>query len=163
MLLVFCSFSFHGQVTDVDGEDVVCQIKNSAILARQLYTLHVSQIRIDLPTLTDKDKEVSYYLGVRYLVFTKWWTWGPNQFHPPVNSGNWCCSYHLTVAMENLFLNTKFSRFLSCNFHVLTASTFEVIELVHFLLPFIIDCDYTPFLCGISMSFQFNNSFLCFR
>lgn len=116
MLLVFCSFSFHGQVTDVDGEDVVCQIKNSAILARQLYTLHVSQIRIDLPTLTDKDKEVSYYLGVRYLVFTKWWTWGPNQFHPPVNSGNWCCSYHLTVAMENLFLNTKFSRFLSCNF-----------------------------------------------
>lgn len=71
MLLVFCSFYFHGQVTDVDGEDVVCQIKNSAILPRQLYTLHVSQIRIDLPTLTDKDKEVSYYLGIRYLVFTK--------------------------------------------------------------------------------------------
>lgn len=53
------------EVTDVDGEDVVCQIKNSAILARQLYTLHVSQIRIDLPTLTDKDKEVISTWGAR--------------------------------------------------------------------------------------------------
>lgn len=50
------------QVTEVDGEDVVCLIKNSASLAGQLYTLHVSQIRIDLPTLTDKDKEVSGFL-----------------------------------------------------------------------------------------------------
>lgn len=46
------------QVTEVNGEDVVCLIKNSATLAGSLYTLHVSQIRIDLPTLTDKDKEV---------------------------------------------------------------------------------------------------------
>lgn len=49
------------QVTEVDGEDVVCLIKNSATLAGSLYTLHVSQIRIDLPTLTDKDKEVSSF------------------------------------------------------------------------------------------------------
>lgn len=48
------------QVTEVRGEDVVCLIKNSAALGGQLYTLHVSQIRIDLPTLTDKDKEVNY-------------------------------------------------------------------------------------------------------
>lgn len=46
------------QVTEVKGKDVVCLIKNSATLAGSLYTLHVSQIRIELPTLTDKDKEV---------------------------------------------------------------------------------------------------------
>ncbi|KAI8539712.1 hypothetical protein RHMOL_Rhmol09G0204400 [Rhododendron molle] len=45
------------EVTEVSGDDVVCLIKNSATLSGQLYTLHVSQIRIDLPTLTDKDKE----------------------------------------------------------------------------------------------------------
>ncbi|KAH7547796.1 hypothetical protein ACOSP7_032970 [Xanthoceras sorbifolium] len=53
------------EVTEVDGEDVVCLIKNSATLAGQMYTLHVSQIRIDLPTLTDKDKEVISTWGVR--------------------------------------------------------------------------------------------------
>ncbi|KAE8038734.1 hypothetical protein FH972_011212 [Carpinus fangiana] len=46
------------EVTEVNGDDVVCLIKNSATLSGTLYTLHVSQIRIDLPTLTDKDKEV---------------------------------------------------------------------------------------------------------
>lgn len=46
------------QVTEVKGKDVVCLIKNSATLSGSLYTLHVSQIRIELPTLTDKDKEV---------------------------------------------------------------------------------------------------------
>ncbi|WKA01278.1 hypothetical protein VitviT2T_019565 [Vitis vinifera] len=53
------------EVTEVDGEDVVCLIKNSATLAGSLYTLHVSQIRIDLPTLTDKDKEVISTWGVQ--------------------------------------------------------------------------------------------------
>ncbi|KAK1382588.1 Pyruvate kinase [Heracleum sosnowskyi] len=53
------------EVTEVKGEDVVCLIKNSATLAGSLYTLHVSQIRIDLPTLTDKDKEVISTWGVR--------------------------------------------------------------------------------------------------
>lgn len=43
----------------MDGDDVTCVIKNSATLAGSLYTLHVSQIHIDLPTLTDKDKEVT--------------------------------------------------------------------------------------------------------
>ncbi|KAF7113009.1 hypothetical protein RHSIM_RhsimUnG0170300 [Rhododendron simsii] len=51
------------QVTEVSGDDVVCLIKNSATLSGQLYTLHVSQIRIDLPTLTDKDKEARNYLS----------------------------------------------------------------------------------------------------
>ncbi|KAL2555567.1 Pyruvate kinase family protein [Forsythia ovata] len=53
------------EVTEVKGEDVVCLIKNSATLAGSLYTLHVSQIHIDLPTLTDKDKEVISTWGVR--------------------------------------------------------------------------------------------------
>ncbi|KAI8539716.1 hypothetical protein RHMOL_Rhmol09G0204500 [Rhododendron molle] len=51
------------EVTEVSGDDVVCLIKNSATLSGQLYTLHVSQIRIDLPTLTDKDKEARNYLS----------------------------------------------------------------------------------------------------
>lgn len=42
------------------GKDVVCLIKNSATLAGSLYTLHVTQIRIELPTLTDKDKGGNY-------------------------------------------------------------------------------------------------------
>lgn len=46
------------QVTEINGVDVVCLVRNSASLCGPLYTLHVSQIRIDLPTLTDKDKEV---------------------------------------------------------------------------------------------------------
>ncbi|KAF3434131.1 hypothetical protein FNV43_RR25234 [Rhamnella rubrinervis] len=53
------------EVTEVNGEDVVCLIKNSATLAGSLYTLHVSQIRIDLPTLTDEDKEVIITWAVR--------------------------------------------------------------------------------------------------
>ncbi|XP_027160754.1 pyruvate kinase 1, cytosolic-like isoform X1 [Coffea eugenioides] len=53
------------EVTEVKGEDVVCLIKNSATLAGSLFTLHVSQIHIDLPTLTDKDKEVISTWGVR--------------------------------------------------------------------------------------------------
>lgn len=48
------------------GQDVVCTIKNSATLAGSLFTLHASQVHIDLPTLTDKDKEVNsnFYLHV---------------------------------------------------------------------------------------------------
>lgn len=41
------------------GDDVVCVIKNAATLAGALFTLHASQIRIDLPTLSEKDKQVS--------------------------------------------------------------------------------------------------------
>ncbi|XWS66266.1 hypothetical protein CRYUN_Cryun05aG0184900 [Craigia yunnanensis] len=53
------------EVAELSGEDVVCLIKNSATLSGPLYTLHVSQIRIDMPTLTDKDKEVISTWGVR--------------------------------------------------------------------------------------------------
>ncbi|KAG8380593.1 hypothetical protein BUALT_Bualt06G0031600 [Buddleja alternifolia] len=53
------------EVSEVKGEDVVCMIKNSATLAGPLYTLHVSGIHIDLPTLTDEDKAVISTWGVR--------------------------------------------------------------------------------------------------
>jgi len=51
----------------VKGNDVVCVIKNSATLAGSLFTLHASQIRIELPTLSDKDKEVSP--GTNFYLF----------------------------------------------------------------------------------------------
>ncbi|XP_010543595.1 PREDICTED: pyruvate kinase 1, cytosolic-like [Tarenaya hassleriana] len=53
------------EVTDIEGEDVVCLVKNSATLSGQLYTLHVSNIRIDRPTLTEKDKQVISSWGVK--------------------------------------------------------------------------------------------------
>nr|KJB16695.1 hypothetical protein B456_002G243700 [Gossypium raimondii] len=53
------------EVSEVKGDDVVCVIKNSATLAGSLFTLHGSQIRIGLPTLTDKDKEVISTWGVQ--------------------------------------------------------------------------------------------------
>ncbi|XP_052730068.1 pyruvate kinase 1, cytosolic isoform X2 [Vigna angularis] len=53
------------EVSEVKGQDVVCIIKNSATLAGSLFTLHGSQIHIDLPTLTEKDKEVISTWGVK--------------------------------------------------------------------------------------------------
>ncbi|KAL8263298.1 hypothetical protein R6Q59_024647 [Mikania micrantha] len=44
------------EVDKVDGHDVDCKINNFATLAGALCTLHASQIHIDLPTLTEKDK-----------------------------------------------------------------------------------------------------------
>jgi hypothetical protein len=37
---------------------VVCVIKNTATLPGSLFTLHCSQIHIDLPTLSDDEKDV---------------------------------------------------------------------------------------------------------
>ncbi|XP_028116742.1 pyruvate kinase 1, cytosolic-like [Camellia sinensis] len=53
------------EVDEVNGEDVVCVIKNTATLAGSLFTLHASQIHIDLPTLSEKDKEVISTWGVK--------------------------------------------------------------------------------------------------
>ncbi|KAK1276071.1 hypothetical protein QJS04_geneDACA010060 [Acorus gramineus] len=53
------------EVSEVKGDDVVCVIKNSATLSGSLFTLHMSQIRVDLPTLSDADKEVLSTWGVR--------------------------------------------------------------------------------------------------
>ncbi|XP_019454763.1 PREDICTED: pyruvate kinase 1, cytosolic-like isoform X1 [Lupinus angustifolius] len=53
------------EVANVKGKDVVCTIKNSATLAGSMFTLHASQIHIDLPTLSEKDKEVISTWGVK--------------------------------------------------------------------------------------------------
>lgn len=47
------------QVKSVDNDDVACNVKNSATLTGALFTLHACQVRIEMPTLSDKDKEVS--------------------------------------------------------------------------------------------------------
>ncbi|CAL5389347.1 unnamed protein product [Camellia sinensis] len=53
------------EVNELKGEDVVCLIKNTATLTGSLFTLHASQIHIELPTLSDKDKEVISTWGVK--------------------------------------------------------------------------------------------------
>ncbi|XP_022745824.1 pyruvate kinase 1, cytosolic-like isoform X2 [Durio zibethinus] len=53
------------EVSEIQGNDVVCVIKNSATLTGSLFTLHASQIRIELPTLSDRDKEVISSWGVK--------------------------------------------------------------------------------------------------
>ncbi|XP_040956746.1 pyruvate kinase 1, cytosolic isoform X1 [Gossypium hirsutum] len=53
------------EVSEVQENDVVCVIKNTATLTGALFTLHASQIRIELPTLSDKDKEVISSWGVK--------------------------------------------------------------------------------------------------
>lgn len=53
------------EVTEVKGDDVVCMIKNSATLDGALFTLHASQVHIDMPTLSEKDKEVISSWGVQ--------------------------------------------------------------------------------------------------
>ncbi|KAG4997930.1 hypothetical protein JHK85_029369 [Glycine max] len=51
------------EVSEVKGEDVTCLVKNTATLSGSLFTAHVSQIHIDLPTLADKDKEAREFLS----------------------------------------------------------------------------------------------------
>ncbi|XP_062202150.1 pyruvate kinase 1, cytosolic-like [Phragmites australis] len=46
------------EVSEIKGDNVICVIKNTATLAGSLFTLHCSQIHIDLPTLSDEDKDV---------------------------------------------------------------------------------------------------------
>ncbi|KAL0724965.1 hypothetical protein Bca4012_039564 [Brassica carinata] len=53
------------EVDEVKGDDVICLSRNAATLAGALFTLHASQVHIDLPTLTEKDKEVISTWGVQ--------------------------------------------------------------------------------------------------
>jgi pyruvate kinase len=52
------------EVDEVKEKDVVCVVKNSATLTGSLFTLHASQVHIDLPTLSEKDKKVISTWGV---------------------------------------------------------------------------------------------------
>ncbi|XP_010269337.1 PREDICTED: pyruvate kinase 2, cytosolic-like [Nelumbo nucifera] len=46
------------EVVETKGSDVICLVKNSATLAGFIFTMHVSQVHINLPTLTETDKQV---------------------------------------------------------------------------------------------------------
>ncbi|XP_039118695.1 pyruvate kinase 2, cytosolic-like, partial [Dioscorea cayenensis subsp. rotundata] len=45
------------EVVETNGEDIICLVKNSATLAGFIFTMHVSQVHIDLPTLSSSDKQ----------------------------------------------------------------------------------------------------------
>ncbi|KAJ1685922.1 hypothetical protein LUZ63_017312 [Rhynchospora breviuscula] len=56
------------EVKETSGEDVVCEIKNAATLAGPIFTLHAAQVRIDLPTLSETDKQIISTWGVHNKV-----------------------------------------------------------------------------------------------
>ncbi|KAG0556156.1 hypothetical protein M758_11G028900 [Ceratodon purpureus] len=56
------------EVVEAKGKDVVCTVKNTATLTGSLFTAHVSQVRIDLPTLSEADLNVMATWGVRNQV-----------------------------------------------------------------------------------------------
>ncbi|XP_077213699.1 pyruvate kinase 2, cytosolic-like [Tasmannia lanceolata] len=53
------------EVLEKNGRDVICLVKNSATLAGFIFTMHASQVRINLPTLTEVDKKVISTWGSR--------------------------------------------------------------------------------------------------
>ncbi|PPR87435.1 hypothetical protein GOBAR_AA33258 [Gossypium barbadense] len=53
------------EVTEVNGNNVVCLIKNSVTLTGSLFTLYASQISLDLPTISDKDNKFISTWGVQ--------------------------------------------------------------------------------------------------
>ncbi|KAF3775380.1 Pyruvate kinase 2 [Nymphaea thermarum] len=50
------------EVLETNGADVVCLVKNSAALAGFIFTMQVSQVHINLPTLSDFDKQLRDFL-----------------------------------------------------------------------------------------------------
>uniref|UniRef100_A0A7N0TUK2 Pyruvate kinase n=2 Tax=Kalanchoe fedtschenkoi TaxID=63787 RepID=A0A7N0TUK2_KALFE len=56
------------EVVETGGADVICLVKNSAVLSGFIITIHVSQVRINLPTLSDTDKQVICDWGARNSV-----------------------------------------------------------------------------------------------
>ncbi|CAL9135311.1 unnamed protein product [Musa textilis] len=53
------------EVLDTAGKDITCLVKNSARLAGSIFTMHVSQVAISLPTLTSSDKQVISTWGLQ--------------------------------------------------------------------------------------------------
>lgn len=56
------------EVVETKDSDVICLVKNSAVLSGFIITIHVSQVRINLPTLSDTDKQVICDWGARNSV-----------------------------------------------------------------------------------------------
>lgn len=53
------------EVTETKGSDIICRVKNSATLAGVIFNMHVSKARVNLPTLTDTDKQIISTWGTR--------------------------------------------------------------------------------------------------
>ncbi|KAJ7549454.1 hypothetical protein O6H91_07G053800 [Diphasiastrum complanatum] len=53
------------EVSETQGNDVICKVKNTATLSGSLLTLHASQVPIKLPTLSEVDKEIISTWGKR--------------------------------------------------------------------------------------------------
>ncbi|KAL6987262.1 pyruvate kinase [Sarracenia purpurea var. burkii] len=53
------------EVLETKGSDIKCLVKNSATLVGFIFTMHVSQVHIDLPSLTDIDKQAISNWGTR--------------------------------------------------------------------------------------------------
>ncbi|KAJ4978222.1 hypothetical protein NE237_009002 [Protea cynaroides] len=56
------------EVLETKGPDVICLVKNTATLAGFIFTMHVTQVHINLPTLTDPDKKAISTWGSRNKV-----------------------------------------------------------------------------------------------
>ncbi|KAK1311139.1 hypothetical protein QJS10_CPA08g01274 [Acorus calamus] len=55
------------EVVKTEGQDVVCLVKNSATIGGYVFTMHVSQVHINLPTLTEADKKLRAFLDSQNL------------------------------------------------------------------------------------------------
>jgi pyruvate kinase len=53
------------EVAEVQNMDVKCVIKNSATLTGALFTAHVTQVPVSLPTLSESDKKIISTWGVK--------------------------------------------------------------------------------------------------
>ncbi|KAH9620886.1 hypothetical protein KSS87_011243 [Heliosperma pusillum] len=53
------------EVSETNGADIICQVKNNAKLTGFMFNLHVSRVQVDLPTLTDTDKQIISTWGTR--------------------------------------------------------------------------------------------------
>ncbi|XP_057507000.1 pyruvate kinase 2, cytosolic-like isoform X2 [Actinidia eriantha] len=56
------------EVLETRGPDIECLVKNTATLVGFIFTMHVAQVHIDLPTLTDVDKQAISTWGSRNKV-----------------------------------------------------------------------------------------------
>lgn len=53
------------EVSEIDGADIICQVKNSATLTGFSFNCHISRVQVNLPTLTDTDKQIISTWGAR--------------------------------------------------------------------------------------------------
>lgn len=53
------------EVSETNGADIICVVKNSATLTGFNFNLHISRAQVDAPTLTDKDKQIISTWGSR--------------------------------------------------------------------------------------------------